>query len=69
MDLRDSRAVIREIQERLYYFYKQGYEIVPVFPDGIYGEQTRRAVRGFREIRLLESSDIADLEFFRELYR
>lgn len=69
MDLRDTGAAIREIQERLYYFYKQGYDIPPVFPDGIYGKETRDAIRSFRRIRSLEPSDIADLELWRELYK
>ena len=69
MDIRDKSSVIKEIQERLYYFYKQGYDIPIVFPDGIYGEKTKNAVRAFRAIRFLEDSDIADLELWRELYK
>ena len=68
MRITEKSLVIRELQERLYYFYKLGYDIPAVFPDGIYEKETREAVRAFRSIRGLPDGDIADIALWRELF-
>lgn len=68
MDIQDNREVIREIQR---FLLDISYRI-PSFPritiDGIYGEETKNAVRYFQELYGLPVTGIVDLLTFLFLF-
>ena len=67
--LEDERAAIREIQKYLYFISDSIYPEIPrVAIDGIYGEETREAVRVFQRIVGLDENGNVDYETFTMLY-
>lgn len=53
---------IRQIQRALRIFHKNGEDIPIVFEDGIFGEETERAVLAFQKQNNLPESGIVDYE-------
>jgi peptidoglycan hydrolase-like protein with peptidoglycan-binding domain len=68
MDIRRSDLVIYEVQTYLRELYKAGYALPMITPDGIYGEDTRRAVSQFQEIIGLPVTGIVDKATWDALY-
>lgn len=60
MDLRNERIAIIEIQQNLLELYESGEDLPYIIPDGIYGEETRFAIRRFQEIYLLPTTGVVD---------
>lgn len=60
MDTRDERLSIIEIQRNLRELAKAGWGLPSITADGIYGEQTREAVRRFQEIEGLPPTGRVD---------
>lgn len=61
MDTRDERLSIIEIQNNLRELTKAGWALPSIIADGIYGEQTREAVRQFQRIEGLPVTGRVDL--------
>lgn len=61
MDTRDERLSIIEIQQNLRELAKAGWELPSIIADGIYGEQTREAIRQFQQIEGLPVTGRVDL--------
>ena len=61
MDIRDERLSIIEIQNNLRELTKAGWALPSIIADGIYGEQTREAVRQFQRIKDLPVTGRVDL--------
>ena len=53
---------IRQIQRALRIFHKNGEDIPIVFEDGIFGEETERAVLAFQKQNNLPENGIVDYE-------
>ena len=61
--IHDERAAIRRIQEYLHFIRDRTYpELPPLSPDGIYGEETRIAVKEFQRMVGVSESGIVDME-------
>ncbi len=61
--MHDERAAIRRIQEYLHFIRDRMYhELPPLSPDGIYGEETRVAVKEFQRIVGITETGIVDIE-------
>ena len=61
MDIRDERLSIIEIQNNLRELTKAGWALPSIIADGIYGEQTRKAVRQFQLTQELPVTGRVDL--------
>ena len=67
MDTRDERLSIIEIQRNLRELAKAGWDLPSIIADGIYGEQTREAVRQFQQIERLPITGRVDLTTWQVL--
>lgn len=67
MDLRNERMAIIEIQQNLLELYESGADLPYIIPDGIYGEETRFAIRRFQEIYLLPTTGVVDRDTWNAL--
>ncbi len=67
MDLRDKKLAIIEIQRNLLELNKAGWAIPSLVADGVYGQQTREAVRIFQEIEGLPATGRVDLTTWQVL--
>lgn len=67
MNIRDERLAIIEIQNNLRELTKAGWALPSLIADGIYGEQTRKAVRQFQEIEGLPVTGRVDLTTWQVL--
>ena len=63
----DIPAAVQNVQERLYFLYKNGYGINVVYPDGIYGTETVNAVKEFQAKQGIAESGVVDFETFKLL--
>ncbi|MBQ8382810.1 MAG: peptidoglycan-binding protein [Clostridia bacterium] len=68
MDTRDERLSIIEIQQNLRELAKAGWDLPSITADGIYGQQTREAVRRFQEIEGLPVTGRVDLTTWEVLH-
>lgn len=67
MDTRDERLSIIEIQNNLRELAKAGWELPSIIADGIYGEQTHKAIRQFQQIEGLPVTGRVDLTTWQVL--
>ena len=67
MDTRDERLAIIEIQNNLRELTKAGWELPSIIADGVYGEQTREAVRQFQRIEGLPVTGRVDFTTWQVL--
>lgn len=68
MDTRDERLAIIEIQQNLRELAKAGWDLPSIVADGVYGEQTREAVRRFQRIEGLPVTGRVDLTTWQALH-
>ncbi|MGM9647905.1 MAG: peptidoglycan-binding protein [Eubacteriales bacterium] len=68
MDTRDQRLSIIEIQRNLRELANAGWDLPSITADGIYGEQTREAVRRFQKIAGLPITGRVDLITWEALH-
>ena len=61
MDTRDERLSIIEIQRNLRELAKAGWDLPSIIADGVYGDQTQKAVRQFQQIEGLPITGRVDL--------
>lgn len=65
----DRKSAIEEIQKFLLVIYENGNrDIKRVSVDGIYGEETKRAVRKYQQLLGMEESGVVDKKTFDSLY-
>ena len=64
----DERSRIRQIQERLRVISKGEPRVKPVFIDGIYGDETREAVRNVQEISEIAVTGEIDRETHEAIF-
>ena len=67
MDTRDERLSIIEIQNNLRELTKAGWSLPSIIADGIFGEQTREAVRQFQQMEGLPVTGRVDLTTWQVL--
>ncbi len=66
-DINDKANAIHNVQRFLYFLSKSGHDIPVVYPDGIFGRETRNAVRVFQTGQGIEQSGTVDFETFTRL--
>jgi peptidoglycan hydrolase-like protein with peptidoglycan-binding domain len=67
MDTRNERLAIIEIQQNLRELAMAGWDLPSIIADGVYGEQTREAVRQFQRIEGLPVTGRVDLTTWQVL--
>ena len=67
-DINDKAGAVREIQRYLFTLHYFTDEIPFLTIDGVYGEDTRRAVASYQRLRGLARTGIVDSETFARLY-
>jgi peptidoglycan hydrolase-like protein with peptidoglycan-binding domain len=65
----DRRNAIKRIQTYLHFIRDRRYsELPPIFPDGIYGEETVSAVKAFQKMWGLRETGVVDLVTNNAIY-
>lgn len=60
MDLRNEKLAIIEVQQNLLELFQAGVSLPFITPDGVYGSQTRQAVRKFQTLFGIRPTGIVD---------
>ena len=61
-DITQNKAMVRELQDLLYYIALYEQNIPLIYPDGIYGARTTAAVKAFQKEHCMTITGIADYE-------
>lgn len=67
MNTSDKRESIMEVQRNLRTLYQDGYISRSIIPDGVYGEETKEAVREFQQLIGLAESAVVDYDTWTAL--
>ncbi len=67
MNTSDRKESIMEIQKNLRTLYQNGYINKSIIPDGVYGTETKEAVKEFQKMAGLTESAIVDFETWTAL--
>lgn len=65
--INDRAGAIYNVQRFLYFLSKNDYNVPIVYPDGIYGLETRSAVRAFQALQGISESGIVNYDTFTRL--
>ena len=62
--MNDKQKAIMELQQRLYNISRVDKDIIPVIPDGIFGEETENSVKSFQRKFGFPETGVADFELW-----
>ncbi len=63
----DERMAVTELQSMLRYISRYNENILPVVPDGVFGENTEAAVKDFQKLEGLEENGVVDHETWEKV--
>ncbi len=67
MNTSDKKESIMEVQRNLRTLYRDGFLTKSIIPDGVYGDETKEAVKEFQKLIGLEETAIVDYETWTAL--